>query len=118
MVIKDTTKLSTMIKDAAKSSNTRIVVQSSWSKLDVLDGLEEEGGEQLCHNVGPVSHDWLLPQCCAVIHHGGAGTTAAGLSYGLPTLVCPFFGDQFMVSFNLYMNGLLVSHNQRKFSHH
>jgi hypothetical protein len=29
-----------------------------------------------------------------VIHHGGAGTTAAGLRYGLPTLVCPFFGDQ------------------------
>lgn len=30
---------------------------------------------------------------------GGAGTTAAGLRYGLPTLVCPFFGDQFMVRF-------------------
>ena len=23
-------------------------------------------------------HDWLFPQCCAVVHHGGAGTTAAG----------------------------------------
>jgi UDP:flavonoid glycosyltransferase YjiC (YdhE family) len=31
----------------------------------------------------------------AVVHHGGAGTTAAGLRYGKPTLVCPFFGDQF-----------------------
>jgi len=30
------------------------------------------------------------------VHHGGAGTTAAGLRYGLPTFVCPFFGDQFM----------------------
>ena len=27
-----------------------------------------------------VPHDWLLPQCCAVVHHGGAGTTAAGIS--------------------------------------
>ena len=49
-----------------------------------------------CLLLRSVSHDWLLPQCCAVIHHGGAGTTAAGLRYGLPTFVCPFFGDQFM----------------------
>jgi len=91
MVIKDTERFSNAIMTAAKTLGTRIVVQSSWSKLDV------SGGEDnLCHNVGPVSHDWLLPQCCAVIHHGGAGTTAAGLRYGLPTLVCPFFGDQYM----------------------
>ncbi len=63
MVIEDTRNLEVMIMDAAKMTNTRIVVQSSWSKLDV-------SGEPNCHNVGPVSHDWLLPQCCAVIHHG------------------------------------------------
>jgi sterol 3beta-glucosyltransferase len=62
MVIEDTMSLQQMIMDAAKATNTRIVVQSSWSKLEV-------SGE-LCFNVGPVSHDWLLPQCCAVIHHG------------------------------------------------
>eukprot|EP00985_Skeletonema_marinoi_P012765 scaffold6250_cov170-Skeletonema_marinoi.AAC.1 len=82
--------------DAAKELGTRIVVQSSWSKMDVETDCAGPEGELLCHNVGPVSHDWLLPQCCAVIHHGGAGTTAAGLRYGLPTLVCPFFGDQYM----------------------
>jgi UDP:flavonoid glycosyltransferase YjiC (YdhE family) len=31
---------------------------------------------------------------CAVVHHGGAGTTAAGLRAGKPTVICPFFGDQ------------------------
>jgi hypothetical protein len=62
MVIDDTQRLQKMIMDAAKETKIRIVVQSSWSKLDV-------SGEY-CHNVGPVSHDWLLPQCCAVIHHG------------------------------------------------
>ena len=67
MVIKDTAALATMIKEAAKATNTRIVVQSSWSKIDVADAGEEI---EYCHNVGPVSHDWLLPQCCAVIHHG------------------------------------------------
>jgi sterol 3beta-glucosyltransferase len=30
----------------------------------------------------------------AVVHHGGAGTTAAGLHAGRPTVICPFFGDQ------------------------
>lgn len=89
MVIKDTERLQNMIMKAAKTLNTRIVVQSSWSKLDV-------SSEPLCHNVGPVAHDWLLPLCCAVVHHGGAGTTAAGLRYALPTFVCPFFADQYM----------------------
>jgi len=89
MVIKDTTTLSNVIMAAAKLSDCRIVVQSSWSKLDV-------SAEPLCFNVGPAPHDWLLPKCCAVVHHGGAGTTAAGLRYGLPTLVCPFFADQYM----------------------
>jgi sterol 3beta-glucosyltransferase len=90
MVIKEPQKLEKIIKEAARKANVRVVVQSGWSKLDV----EDESG--LCHNVGPCPHDWLLPLCCAVIHHGGAGTTAAGLRLGLPTFVCPFFGDQFM----------------------
>jgi sterol 3beta-glucosyltransferase len=87
MVIKDTSRLETIIMEAARATNTRIVVQSSWSKMDV-------SSEPLCHNVGPVAHDWLLPQCCAVVHHGGAGTTAAGLRYGLPNFICPFFGGK------------------------
>lgn len=37
-------------------------------------------------------HDWLLPQMTAVVHHGGAGTTAAGLRAGKPSLICPFLG--------------------------
>ena len=39
-------------------------------------------------------HDWLFPQVNAVVHHGGCGTTAAGLLAGKPSIVCPFFGDQ------------------------
>ena len=29
-----------------------------------------------------------------MIHHGGAGTTSAGLRAGRPTLICPIIGDQ------------------------
>lgn len=39
-------------------------------------------------------HAWLFPQCQAVIHHGGAGTTAAGLRAGVPALVVPHTADQ------------------------
>ena len=41
-----------------------------------------------------VPHDWLFPRTTAIIHHGGAGTTATGLRCGVPQVVVPFFGDQ------------------------
>jgi UDP:flavonoid glycosyltransferase YjiC (YdhE family) len=39
-------------------------------------------------------HDWLFPRVAAVMHHGGAGTTAAGLRAGIPSVIIPFMGDQ------------------------
>jgi UDP:flavonoid glycosyltransferase YjiC (YdhE family) len=44
--------------------------------------------------VDGVPHSWLFPRMAAVVHHGGAGTTAAGLAAGLPSVVVPFHGDQ------------------------
>jgi sterol 3beta-glucosyltransferase len=46
--------------------------------------------------LGNVPHDWLFDKerVSAVVHHGGAGTTAIGLAKGRPTVVVPFFGDQ------------------------
>jgi UDP:flavonoid glycosyltransferase YjiC (YdhE family) len=41
-----------------------------------------------------VPHDWLFPRTAAVVHHGGAGTTAAGLRAGVPSVVVPFMSDQ------------------------
>ncbi|WP_191762219.1 glycosyltransferase [Komarekiella delphini-convector] len=35
-------------------------------------------------------HDWLLPQVSAIFHHGGAGTTAAVLRAGIPSVTVPF----------------------------
>jgi len=45
--------------------------------------------------IGNVPHDWLFRQVSAVVHHGGAGTCAAGIALGKPTVIVPFFGDQF-----------------------
>lgn len=44
---------------------------------------------------GSIPHHLLLPDCTAVMHHGGAGTSAAVLTAGLPHIVCPFHFDQF-----------------------
>jgi UDP:flavonoid glycosyltransferase YjiC (YdhE family) len=39
-------------------------------------------------------HNWLFPRMAAVVHHGGAGTTAEGLRAGIPTVIVPFIVDQ------------------------
>lgn len=44
--------------------------------------------------VGDVPHEWLFQQTRAVVHHGGAGTTAAGLRSGVPSGAVPHIGDQ------------------------
>ena len=45
--------------------------------------------------VGDVSFDILFPRVTAVVHHGGAGTTAAVARAGVPQIITPIFGDQF-----------------------
>jgi len=44
--------------------------------------------------VAAVSHSVIFPACRAVVHHGGAGTTAAGMRAGIPTLILWFWLDQ------------------------
>lgn len=71
-----------------KESGVRALVSAGWGGL---------GGVDIPSNVfimGNVPHDWLFDKVAAVVHHGGAGTTAIGLKKGCPTLVVPFFGDQ------------------------
>lgn len=43
-----------------------------------------------------VPHSWLLPQCSAIVHHGGSGTTAAALRAGIAQVVVPGMMDQFL----------------------
>lgn len=53
---------------------------------------------RLPNNVFPIAdvpHDWLFPRVSAVVHHGGAGTTASGLRAGVPAIIVPLAVDQF-----------------------
>lgn len=66
----------------------RGVLYSGWG------GLQKSDLPETVFMVDSMPHSWLFPRMAAVVHHGGAGTTAAGLRAGVPAIVTPFFGDQ------------------------
>ncbi len=74
---------------AARAMGRRIIVSKGWAELDVIDAVPD------CFVIGDVSHDLLLPRVSAVVHHGGAGTTAAAARAGVPQVITPMFSDQF-----------------------
>ena len=76
------------VLDAIRLSGQRAIILRGWNGWKGRDSSEEV----LFLESAP--HDWLLPRCKAVIHHGGAGTTAAGLRAAIPNIVIPFGGDQ------------------------
>lgn len=87
--IDDPVAFTKIILEGVAKANVRAVISRGWGGMG--DGLEKPDGVFMVDNI---PHDWLFPKVDAVVHHGGAGTTAAGLRYGKPTLIIPFFGDQ------------------------
>jgi UDP:flavonoid glycosyltransferase YjiC (YdhE family) len=80
-------QLSDMIADALQKAGVRGVVQCGWAGLKV-------GGADVL-TIGDTPHDWLFPRMAAVAHHCGAGTTAAALRAGVPSIAIPGpVGDQ------------------------
>lgn len=80
--------IANIVLAALEQSNQRGIIATGWggiSNIDLLDSV---------FKLESVPHDWLFPRCTAVVHHGGAGTTAAGMRSGVPTIVVPFFSDQ------------------------
>lgn len=76
--------------EAVRLSGQRAILALGWGGMD----LREFDLPETMLSIDAVPHDWLFPQVSAVIHHGGCGTTAAGLRAGRRTIICPFFGDQ------------------------
>lgn len=87
MPLKDPGRMLHLLQEACRQTKQRAVIISGWSGMtvphdDLLIGIEE------------VPHSWLFEKVAGIIHHGGAGTTAAGLRAGKPMLISPFSGDQ------------------------
>jgi sterol 3beta-glucosyltransferase len=77
-----------LVIQALKQSQQRAILLSGWGGLQPADLPES------VFMVDTIPHAWLFPRLSAVVHHGGAGTTAAGLRAGVPSIIVPFFGDQ------------------------
>ncbi|KAH8899439.1 UDP-Glycosyltransferase/glycogen phosphorylase [Thozetella sp. PMI_491] len=90
IVVDDPNSLTRMIFDAVAASGVRALVSQGWGGL----GVDSVGKPDGVFMLGNVPHDWLFKRVSAVVHHGGAGTSAAGINAGKPTVVVPFFGDQ------------------------
>lgn len=73
---------------AARAEGRRIIVSRGWADVGLIDDAPD------CIVVGDVNHDVLFPRVAAVVHHGGAGTTAAAARAGVPQVITPMFSDQ------------------------
>lgn len=80
------------VLEAVEATGVRAVLVASWGGLQA-DALPERLRERVLV-VPTAPFGWLFPRSRAVVHHGGAGTTAEALRAGVPSLVVPFFGDQ------------------------
>lgn len=85
----DALESAALFVDAIRQAGVRAIVQGWGAGVRQLD---------LPSNIcacGALPHSWLLPHCAGIVHHGGYGTTTAGLRAGIPALVIPHIADQF-----------------------
>lgn len=78
-----------IISRVTAALGVRALVSAGWS--GIVDGDDDHDRVRV---VASVYHHAVLPRCALAVHHGGAGTTAATLRAGLPTMVCSVFADQ------------------------
>jgi UDP:flavonoid glycosyltransferase YjiC (YdhE family) len=76
--------------NALSRTGLRAVLGSGWGDL----GLDRKLPDTV-RVVRDVPFEWLFPRMAAIVHHGGAGTTALGLRAGVPNVVVPHFSDNF-----------------------
>lgn len=88
MAGRDPARLAKIVVGALQKAGLRGIVATGWG------GLKAEELPETVLKIEQAPHGWLLPKVAAVVHHGGAGTTAAGLRAGKPSIIVPFFADQ------------------------
>jgi UDP:flavonoid glycosyltransferase YjiC (YdhE family) len=102
MVSSNAANFTEVVLDAVKKSGHRAVLATGWG------GLDHEGIVQSRQMffVRHAPHDWLFQRVSAAVHHGGAGTTAAAVRAGIPSVIVPFYGDQPFWARRLYRIGV------------
>ncbi|GMQ94550.1 MAG: glycosyltransferase [Acidimicrobiia bacterium] len=87
LVVRDPQRLVGEMLAGIRASGHRVVLVTGRTEFDIAIADD-------VYVIGTIPNHWLYPKMAAVIHHGGAGTTAAGLRAGTPTIITPVMGDQ------------------------
>ncbi len=81
-------ELTHIVLAALRQIDRRGIIVTAWGGLRSVETTDR------VYVIDHAPFDWLLPQCAAIVHHGGAGSTSAGLRAGIPSLIVSFFADQ------------------------
>ncbi|KAG9015195.1 Sterol 3-beta-glucosyltransferase [Tulasnella sp. JGI-2019a] len=101
IVVSDPESMTRAVVEAIEQSGVYAILSKGWSdrlstkKSDAHPEAPEIKLPPQIYSISSIPHDWLFPRIDAACHHGGAGTTGASLRAGIPTIIKPFFGDQF-----------------------
>ncbi|KAH9937404.1 glycosyltransferase family 1 protein [Fomitopsis serialis] len=99
IVVSDPKSMTRCVIEAVVRSGVYAILSKGWSDRLVKDASDvtepEEPLPKQIYSIASIPHDWLFQRVDAACHHGGAGTTGASLRGGIPTIIKPFFGDQF-----------------------
>ncbi|KIO16772.1 glycosyltransferase family 1 protein [Tulasnella calospora MUT 4182] len=101
IVVSDPEAMTRAVVEAVEQSGVYAILSKGWSdrlatkKNNVHPEVPEIKLPPQIYPIKSIPHDWLFPRIDAACHHGGAGTTGASLRAGIPTIIKPFFGDQF-----------------------
>lgn len=113
IIVNDPAKMTQEVIDAVLKADVRCILSKGWSeRISSKAAAAEEAKDPLekdqekpptpepvmppeIHVIKSAPHDWLFSQIDAAAHHGGSGTTGASLRAGIPTIIRPFFGDQY-----------------------
>ncbi|RPB15250.1 UDP-Glycosyltransferase/glycogen phosphorylase [Morchella conica CCBAS932] len=97
ITVADPDAMTRTVVESILKADVRCILSKGWSdRLQKKDAqMPEISLPSEIHQIQSAPHDWLFKQIDAAVHHGGAGTTGASLRAGIPTVVKPFFGDQY-----------------------
>lgn len=102
MYPRDPKRITATMIAAIRKAGCRAIIAKGWGGL-VPD---EAAGDPNIYLLQQAPHDWLFPRMAAAVHHGGAGTTAAAVRAGIPSLILPFITEQAFWSVQLEKLGV------------
>lgn len=98
ITVPDPNGMTRNIIKAVDKADVRAIIAKGWSSKGADEDDDQGDAPEFssnCYPVDKIPHGWLFPKIQAALHHGGAGTVGASLTAGLPTLIKPWFGDQY-----------------------